>query len=630
MYIPPAFHHFNPNADEEFDATDIVKLLEFPMTPEEEQLLFPAADNHYYWNDIPTLKSEMLKHLPTHHNTRKIFQDDELLREHVSFMEFRQPKTRLCKAYRAVTAYLEAKNWSHSTIHVNFARGLIDCAPMHLGFHTLAIPEWCYCPLALPSWCQKYQIGQLEQSFCKKCHQKAPRAFLDHVKSMKRRPIGNEPDRPVVIEELHYLLFVFLHAYYEHYLVHWKRHDAFYPKDSPDCKLVVGRKWARMLRYRELGLQRQEQLRRETLEHQKKLEQMQKVREKLQEILVREEIELREMRDAVFDRAQEVLGIRTDKKTAKERQPYTTVSYAASKMKCGGKIQNILVDHYVARDSKKEYKKVCFVDSSFKQMELLWKNRTHPVLFEDSINQLTESFFLGMDASPSEGKKVTLYNIKVRIRLIIVHPVAGNDTIEKAKDEGGPTRQFLSEFWRYLPRIEIQAKLTNGNDKDFKLFEQKEYLQPKIDFQINLLQENDKSEVKRCYRAVGRVISFCILHEFHISHVVLSKIHRNYLLRGITPKDDEYDKTELFYDLKEIMGKEKDDNNYVFEALKAMGSDEETDFVAQLRQHVHDYYIDQYQIFLDAMQEGMRLGKFQLPLQKSTQALLTHFSFLCF
>ncbi len=160
-----------------------------------------------------------------------------------------------------------------------------------------------------------------------------------------------------------------------------------------------------------------------------------------------------------------------------------------------------------------------------------------------------------------------------------------------------------------MPRIVIQTKHINGNDTDFLLFEEKEYLQPKIDYHINQLQEDSKLEVKRCYRALGRVLGFCIFHEFHINHVVLSRIHRNYLLRGITPREG-YDKTELFYDLKEIMGKGNDDNNHVFEALQAMKSDDGMDFETQLREHVHDYYIDQYRFFLDAIQEGMRLGKF--------------------
>ncbi|GAX11953.1 hypothetical protein FisN_8Lh042 [Fistulifera solaris] len=618
MYIPPAFHRYKPNADEEFDATDTVKLLETPMTPEEEQLLFPAADNKYYWNDIPTLQSEMLKYLPEHHHddTRKIFQDDELMRQRVSFMEFRQPKTRLCRAYRAVTAYLQQQNWSNSTIHVNFVRGLIDCAPMHLGFHTLAIPEWCYCPLALPAWCHKYQIEihmnispdnnhhrnrnrrphhrhRGPQRFYCKCHPKAPRAFLDHVRDTKRPRKEKEPPRPVVIEQLHFLLYAFLHAYYEHYLVHWKQHDAFYPKDSDNYKRVVGRKFARVQRYRELGIQRQEKLKQETLEHQTKLEEVQKVREKLREILSREELAVRDKRDAIFDRAQEVLGIRTDKNTAKERQPYTRITHGLCKMEYGSYVQEILVDHYVFRcESKKDYKKVCFADSSFEQMELLWKDRTHPVLFGQSINQLTETFFLGMDASSSKE----------------------NDIVEKAKDEGGPTRQFLSEFWRYLPRVVIQSE--PANRKDVHLFEEKEYLEPKSDYHIDRLEENTKREVRRCYRALGRVLGFCIIHEYHISHVVLSRIHRNYLLRGITPKEG-YDKTELFYDLKELMGKGNGDNNLVFEALQAMKSDDDMDletqlseqksFETQLRKHVHEYYIDQYKFFLDAIQEGMRL-----------------------
>lgn len=135
------------------------------------------------------------------------------------------------------------------------------------------------------------------------------------------------------------------------------------------------------------------------------------------------------------------------------------------------------------------------------------------------------------------------------------------------------------------------------------------YLQPKSNDEIDPVQEYGKKVAHRCYRALGRILGFCILHEYHISNNVLSKFHRNYLLRGITPKDG-YDKADLFYDLKESMGQENNDNKQIFNNLQAfLESKDETDFETKLRNHVHDIYIDQNTFFLNAIKEGMQLGK---------------------
>lgn len=186
---------------------------------------------------------------------------------------------------------------------------------------------------------------------------------------------------------------------------------------------------------------------------------------------------------------------------------------------------------------------------------------------------------------------------------------------DKAKDEGGPTRQFLSVLWNYLPRIKIRTKNRYGAAIDFALFtESDNYLQPRINDEIDKLQESGKKEAYRCYRALGRILGFCILHEYYISNNVLSKIHRNYLLRGVSPKNG-YDKSDLFYDLKECMGKETADNKQIFDALQYMDFENEeafkneTQFETLLREKVHEIYIDQNMFFLGAIEEGMRLGK---------------------
>lgn len=193
-----------------------------------------------------------------------------------------------------------------------------------------------------------------------------------------------------------------------------------------------------------------------------------------------------------------------------------------------------------------------------------------------------------------------------------------------AKDDGGPTRQFLSVFWRYLPRINLKVKDSNGNEIDFSVFKQENnFLVPKSDYDIKRLQQKGQLAVHTCYLALGRILGFCFLHEYHISHNVLSKIHRNYLFRGLTPMKG-YDRSDLFYDLKENLGQQTAENNKTFEDLQALlDFDNETDFEQKLRNYFHETYIDQFMFFLDSVQKGMRLGTLS-PVLLIIHACVTH------
>lgn len=182
----------------------------------------------------------------------------------------------------------------------------------------------------------------------------------------------------------------------------------------------------------------------------------------------------------------------------------------------------------------------------------------------------------------------------------------------RAIDGGGPTRQFLSMFWRYLPKITA----TNKNYGEYSLFEETDnYLRPLCDNKIiyTLMEDDYKLEetaICRIYRAFGRIVGFCLLHGYHIYHNVLSKIHRNYLFRGISPKES-CDISDLLFDLKDSMGQQGiADEKFLDDLRESIDckSLTETDFERQLRDHVFEVYIEQNMIFLEAVKEGMRLG----------------------
>jgi hypothetical protein len=166
----------------------------------------------------------------------------------------------------------------------------------------------------------------------------------------------------------------------------------------------------------------------------------------------------------------------------------------------------------------------------------------------------------------------------------------------RGNDGGGPTRQFLSMFWRYLPKVTV----TNKSYGKFSLFEETDTgLRPLCDDRIYRLMEDyymlEETSIYRCYRALGRMIGFCILHQYHINHNVLSKIHRNYLFRGVSLKEnfDTTDNDMLCTELRAVLDCET--NNAI-------------DFDKSLRNDAYDVYIEQNMIFLEAVKEGMRLG----------------------
>jgi hypothetical protein len=110
--------------------------------------------------------------------------------------------------------------------------------------------------------------------------------------------------------------------------------------------------------------------------------------------------------------------------------------------------------------------------------------------------------------------------------------------VEEAVDDGGPTRQFLSEIWSQL------CNLTLPTPSKLKLFDAgKDFLQPIVDDQF---KEDEEKELARLYyRAIGRIMAYCIRHKFHISEQVLPKLYRNYLLRGLDPMNKMYPIPEL-------------------------------------------------------------------------------------
>ena len=82
-----------------------------------------------------------------------------------------------------------------------------------------------------------------------------------------------------------------------------------------------------------------------------------------------------------------------------------------------------------------------------------------------------------------------------------VNLISDQSDIEEAVDEGGPTRQFLSETWTQLGTLQVPKK----DGSELRLFSGNEdFLQPVADAQINYLADDQKEQARLYYRAVGR------------------------------------------------------------------------------------------------------------------------------
>ena len=165
-----------------------------------------------------------------------------------------------------------------------------------------------------------------------------------------------------------------------------------------------------------------------------------------------------------------------------------------------------------------------------------------------------------------------------------------------AKDEGGPTRQFLSDVFLQLNKLSVLRK---KGDKQ-KLFDdqQDEFLLP-LPLNDELISLEEKNKAKRYYRAIGRIIAYCIIHNYPIPEQVLSPIHRAYLFQGFNPAE-KYPLYQLCHDFSRMQGE------HTYDIKKKYTED-------ILRELVLDTYIDGMSFALNALREGITLNGIVTP-----------------
>lgn len=85
--------------------------------------------------------------------------------------------------------------------------------------------------------------------------------------------------------------------------------------------------------------------------------------------------------------------------------------------------------------------------------------------------------------------------------------------------QGGPTRNFLSQLWSQLSNVTVLVQYNDGNSCDKRIFQDfGECVVPTLDV---------KAQIRGLpyYKAIGRIIAYCILNEETIAnHILVSSI----------------------------------------------------------------------------------------------------------
>jgi hypothetical protein len=223
--------------------------------------------------------------------------------------------------------------------------------------------------------------------------------------------------------------------------------------------------------------------------------------------------------------------------------------------------------------------------------------------------------------------------------------VIGNSITEDddmAIDDGGPTRDFLSNVWTQIGDLHV----THPRDSETvaKLFDRDahaEYIVPQTNVRIasalglnisddgtTIIDEDSKFAlelIKPFGRAIGRIMLYCIANQlegdddddtrppqrFYIATHILHNLFRNYLFRGVDPKhDDEYPLLELLVDVVDLKFTEatKKGNN-AQQQMQLYLDDERhgTDLECSFRQMASQDFITGRSWILDSIKEGLTL-----------------------
>jgi hypothetical protein len=205
----------------------------------------------------------------------------------------------------------------------------------------------------------------------------------------------------------------------------------------------------------------------------------------------------------------------------------------------------------------------------------------------------------------------------------------GNRRAEKEMtgvDDGGLTRALVSSIFSQLAdltfdldRVPSRGQPRSSPDVKFHLFvESKGRLSPQGNDFLNRKIRDDADAsltVKAYYRAIGRVILYAIRNNMPIPSNILPNVHRNYLLRDVKPLSTgsplhSYHGGDLVEDVCAMLPRKLDNVGTVDYILCGLSSDvnysrDPRRALEEFKTGVQKRYIDQYDVALTALQEGL-------------------------
>ena len=131
----------------------------------------------------------------------------------------------------------------------------------------------------------------------------------------------------------------------------------------------------------------------------------------------------------------------------------------------------------------------------------------------------------------------------------------GDTKMSKAKDEGGPTHQLLSDLWDHLSVIEIKGKTLFTRDGSGTC-------SPAIDGQLEFSLKPSEVTAQRVCEMVGRAILFCVVNLITMPETILPRLYQQFILRGVEPIDGDYPLAELLHDVEQILPWKRAERNH--------------------------------------------------------------------
>jgi len=123
--------------------------------------------------------------------------------------------------------------------------------------------------------------------------------------------------------------------------------------------------------------------------------------------------------------------------------------------------------------------------------------------------------------------------------------------------------------------------------------------------------------VEAYFKALGRVIAFCLFNRMHLSNHILPQLYRNYLFRGLSPMDDGYEFADLMYHFMEMIGifKPGEDIDKIVDFVLASDSADESEATMKpeerqerARHIIENQYITGRSTALNALKHGISLS----------------------